>query len=252
MQWLEKSDSRLDRAPSPRQGDQDAHLSFFGGSFDTISDAGRSEFAMDPPLSPSSTSRGGVAVLGRSHHSYHASAVDIALPDLHQDMADTRSTDDHDISPIKVRFNREHKARSHGSEGDGYTNYHNSNYAGHYHRPNHDDFGHFHGVDSGPPWTSGYPVSVPELSPSYAYPNYHTTSRDPSHAMTAAASNPFFVIRSARKAFENCTFRLPCLRRDEMCAVNVSDYGHIHHYKAYQQVSHWCRVLLHLSIDVSI
>ena len=55
-------------------------------------------------------------------------------------------------------------------------------------------------------------------------------------------SNPFFVLRCARKAFSKCTFLLSCLRTSDPCAVNVSENGSFQHYQgsdnqAYHEVS---------------
>lgn len=48
-------------------------------------------------------------------------------------------------------------------------------------------------------------------------------------------SNPFFVLRSSRKALENVKYLLPCLRLPtEVCQVNVSGYGSIRQYKEKQ------------------
>lgn len=45
-------------------------------------------------------------------------------------------------------------------------------------------------------------------------------------------SNPFFVLRSSRKAFENVKYLLSCLRSSiEACTVNMSDHGSIRQYK---------------------
>jgi hypothetical protein len=45
-------------------------------------------------------------------------------------------------------------------------------------------------------------------------------------------SNPFFVLRSSRKAFENVKYLLPCLSSSTgVCPVNMSDYGSIRQYK---------------------
>jgi hypothetical protein len=50
-------------------------------------------------------------------------------------------------------------------------------------------------------------------------------------------SNPFYVMRSARKAFEGCKYLLSCLREDDICPVNVATTNrHIHHYRG-QEVS---------------
>lgn len=44
-------------------------------------------------------------------------------------------------------------------------------------------------------------------------------------------SNPFYVLRSNRKAFENMKYLLPCLYSMDTCSVNMSDIGTIRHYK---------------------
>jgi len=46
----------------------------------------------------------------------------------------------------------------------------------------------------------------------------------------AHRSNPFFVIRSMRKVFENLKYLLPCLRSMD-CQINMSDYGSVRQYK---------------------
>ena len=55
-------------------------------------------------------------------------------------------------------------------------------------------------------------------------------------------SNPFFVLRCARKAFSKCTFLLPCLTEPDPPAVNMSEHGSIkvHHgssNRAFYEVS---------------
>jgi hypothetical protein len=46
-------------------------------------------------------------------------------------------------------------------------------------------------------------------------------------------SNPFYVLRSARKAFENFQYLLPCLQslNSEATAITMSDFGSIRQYK---------------------
>jgi hypothetical protein len=46
-----------------------------------------------------------------------------------------------------------------------------------------------------------------------------------------SASNPFYVIRSSVRAFENCRYLLSCLRGADICPVHISEFGHIRHYK---------------------
>lgn len=51
------------------------------------------------------------------------------------------------------------------------------------------------------------------------------------HRFEYGTSNPFFVIRSSKKAFAGCKYQLPCLSGDDVCQVNVSEHGQIHHYR---------------------
>jgi hypothetical protein len=46
-----------------------------------------------------------------------------------------------------------------------------------------------------------------------------------------SASNPFYVIRSSVRAFDNCRYLLSCLRGADICPVHISEFGHIRHYK---------------------
>lgn len=64
----------------------------------------------------------------------------------------------------------------------------------------------------------------------YGEHHFHTAEYTP-----GAVSNPFYVIRSSRRAFENCKYRLTCLRHEDVncCAVNISYHGHIRHYKGH-------------------
>jgi hypothetical protein len=43
-------------------------------------------------------------------------------------------------------------------------------------------------------------------------------------------SNPFFVLRSVHKAFNACSYLLPCLRERDICPVNLSHISNIRHY----------------------
>jgi hypothetical protein len=46
-----------------------------------------------------------------------------------------------------------------------------------------------------------------------------------------SASNPFYVIRSSVRAFENCRYLLSCLRGADICPVHIGQFGHIRQYK---------------------
>jgi hypothetical protein len=52
-------------------------------------------------------------------------------------------------------------------------------------------------------------------------------------------SNPYFVLRCARKAFSQCTFLFSCLVAPDSCAVNMSENGSFHHYQAKENVDHY-------------
>lgn len=59
----------------------------------------------------------------------------------------------------------------------------------------------------------------------------HEGWKSSSNHLDVAVSNPFFVIRSARKAFDACKYLLPCLRGEHLCQVNMASHGHIQHYQ---------------------
>lgn len=56
---------------------------------------------------------------------------------------------------------------------------------------------------------------------------------DTNHVASGTRSNPFFVLRSVRKAFQNVQYLLPCLQSQklESNAITVSDYGSIRRYR---------------------
>jgi hypothetical protein len=57
--------------------------------------------------------------------------------------------------------------------------------------------------------------------------------RNETNHLYSDRSNPFFVLRSARKAFENVQYLLPCLQSSigEAGTINVSNLGSILHYR---------------------
>lgn len=55
-------------------------------------------------------------------------------------------------------------------------------------------------------------------------PNHHKPPAEP-------VSNPFYVLRSVQEAFQGCKYLLSCLRGRDICRVNISTTGHIHHYR---------------------
>jgi hypothetical protein len=48
---------------------------------------------------------------------------------------------------------------------------------------------------------------------------------------SGSVSNPFYVLRSVHRAFQGCKYLLPCLCEQDVCPVNVTAVGHIHHYR---------------------
>jgi hypothetical protein len=54
------------------------------------------------------------------------------------------------------------------------------------------------------------------------------------HYVPGSASNPFYVIRSSVKAFENCKYLLSCLRGADICPVHIGQFGPIRHYKRHE------------------
>jgi hypothetical protein len=48
---------------------------------------------------------------------------------------------------------------------------------------------------------------------------------------SGSVSNPFYVLRSVRQAFQGCKYLLPCLSEQDVCTVNITTVGHILHYR---------------------
>ncbi len=66
-----------------------------------------------------------------------------------------------------------------------------------------------------------------------APPNLHhnDTSTYNASGYSTTASNPFYVLRSIAKAFDHCSYKLPCLHDGDICPVNLSHYGTVHRYQ---------------------
>ena len=137
------------------------------------------------------------ATRGRSSHSVFTSSghLDLSLPEFKHPPAAADSYSLGDISPIKLHYNNS------GSLDDG-------------HRLG-DSFFEEHGLDS-------------------AMPPCHTTPDVVYFPDSTAGpvSNPFYVLRSVKKAFEGCKYLLPCLDGQDLCPVNITTHGPIHHYRA--------------------
>jgi hypothetical protein len=50
------------------------------------------------------------------------------------------------------------------------------------------------------------------------------------YADSGSVSNPFYVLRSVGGAFQGCKYLLPCVCEKDICPVNITTVGHIHHY----------------------
>jgi hypothetical protein len=80
--------------------------------------------------------------------------------------------------------------------------------------------------NGGPP-----PVDFP--APQYGHETTRTTHHQHRSApatynangYSTTASNPFFVLRSVRKAFDQCAYKLPCLYDQDVCPVHLSHYA---------------------------
>ena len=85
-----------------------------------------------------------------------------------------------------------------------------------------------------------YAGGNPRSSPPPAHPGSYNGQSRPGEFISGGTdsmvSNPFYVIRSARKMFESCKYLLPCLRGMDVCSVHISEFGHIRGYKG--QVSY--------------
>jgi hypothetical protein len=69
-------------------------------------------------------------------------------------------------------------------------------------------------------------------------PSAHWWRPDPARESRGgyADSNPFYVMRSACRAFAHCRYLLPCLQGMDMCPVHMSEYGHIRHFRGPENV----------------
>lgn len=66
--------------------------------------------------------------------------------------------------------------------------------------------------------------------------DHHWRQRGYRRESDQQVSNPFYVIRSCQKAFESCTYLLPCLRNANVVSVNLNRYGHIRRYQGHPSV----------------
>lgn len=164
-------------------------------------------------------------------------SIEIALPDLHQARSDCSLGD---ISPIKF-VHRQHKQQK--SAITAIALYHQplpppseerrdaSNTQKSDHQPrsgNHPP--PYHHNHHPPPSVSlpqggeiRYNGSVKREH------NYHWRQDGYPGDRADHISNPFYVIRSCRRAFVGCSYLLSCLRETDLISVNVSQYGHFRH-----------------------
>lgn len=75
------------------------------------------------------------------------------------------------------------------------------------------------------------PKSSHRYSPANRPDTHKDTSTYNASGYSTTASNPFYVLRSVAKAFDRCSYKLPCLYDGEICPVNLSTYGTVHRYQ---------------------
>lgn len=204
--------------PSPKTnhaeyGDDDASFNLFNQSFDSMSDTATYllEFHQgemngnrgDDGISPSYSMLG---LRDRHQHLRDSSTpyVDISLPTLG---CDEYAIDN--VSPIRV-YGEESKS-------------------------------HRHSLSGMEPIPVHFPVETDEDTVRHAHGPHCFSDQTPGINAYGGSlvSNPYFVLRCARKAFSQCTFLFSCLVAPDSCAVNMSENGSFHHYHAKENVDHY-------------
>jgi hypothetical protein len=166
------------------------------GSFDTLSDAGCRAFEGDDAiLSP--VARGTSHVRLHRTESLPTSAVHLAPRDLEALDASLG-----DISPIKVVYMDQPDARSQAQLQEAFGDARAARFVRQAQHP-----------------TSVIPVDWMQDDADH-------------YNLRASRSNPIYVLRSSRKAFDKVKYLLPCLSSTMgQCSVHLSDRGNIRQYK---------------------
>ena len=169
----------------------------------------------------------------------------IALPGLEHAGSDCSMLD---MSPIKV-------AASPAAPPDGYHQYPGVSYSGPPHHTTQAASLRRRAGAGDEPYTTQKANPPPETElrgpPGNGY-DYHWRQREYRRENDQQVSNPFYVIRSCQKAFESCTYLLPCLRDVNVVSVNLNRYGHIRRYQGHTSVRNGFTVyLLHSKIVVA-
>jgi hypothetical protein len=164
-------------------------------SFDTLSDAGRAFDGDDAILSP--VARGTSHVRLHRTESLPASAVHLAPRDLEASDGSIG-----DISPIKVVYMDHPDPRSASLMQEAF----------------------------GDPMTTRFVRQAQH--PTSVIPVDWMQDDTDHYNLRASRSNPIYVLRSSRKAFDKVKYLLPCLSSTTgQCSVHLSDRGNIRQYK---------------------
>lgn len=187
----------------PEHDHEVASFALFTQSFDTLSEAGQ-QYLRPSPVKTSAT-------VGDGH------------PPRKIEVGGQRDAEMGDISPIKLDEQRPQRASVRPQQ------FHSR----------FEEHGHLHHGVSEHPRAYGAPSGSEYIpGPSFGHDEYYRASSQPAtynaNGYSLTASNPFFVLRSVRKAFDQCTYKLPCLHDVEICPVNVRNHAAIHRYQADQ------------------
>jgi hypothetical protein len=164
-------------------------------SFDTLSDPGRAFEGDDAIFSP--VARGTSHVRLHQTESLPASAVHLAPRNLEASDASLG-----DISPIKVVYMDHPDTRSESQLQEAF----------------------------GDPTTTRYVRQAQH--PTSVIPVDWMQDDEDHYNLRASRSNPIYVLRSSRKAFDKVKYLLPCLSSTiGQCSVHLSDRGNIRQYK---------------------
>lgn len=208
-------------------GDDAASFNLFNESFDIMSDT--VTYLRELHQGESNGNRGNddispsFSMLGlrdrHHHHRRHGSTphfFDISLPALgHAEYAIE------DVSPIRV----------HGEDHEENTS-------------------HNHSLSGMEPIPVHFPTETDEDTVHRAHGQRCFSNQTPRTNAYGGSlvSNPYFVLRCARKAFAKCTFLLSCLDTPDPCAVNMSEHGSFRHYQARENLAYFEVSLLWVGI----
>ena len=189
----------------PEHDHEVASFALFTQSFDTLSETGQQDLKASPVQTSDFYHRSPKATPG----SHPPRKIHVGGP---------RDADMGDISPIKLD-DQQLPLRSSS------TRHHSQQYQ------EHEDYRR-----EATEHAAAYPALPREYPPAPHYKHGEEykvaqASTYNAHGYSTTASNPFFVLRSVGKAFDQCTYKLPCLYDGEICPVNLRNHFAIRRFQ---------------------